>query len=436
MARSQLAGSARNRSLGPRVVSVVNAKGGVGKTTLANNLAIYLRRAVPQTPVVVMGLDDQAGHDAMFSFDGPPPSGTSSSALRRGCFDSVIHPGRHGVHYVPSSPRAGELERAVGDPFVLKRALERTAFPGVVFIDTKSDLEMLTQNAVAASDLTLVPVSDQASLLSAGRVFDLLRDWNRPLAHARILLTMIDHRIKYGSGDLHSLLAGTARRLGLPLLQTFLSRSPKVQALATNPEGSTRPILEAGSTVVHRQMTLLTLDLIDALSHEPADVQEPVQPKTLRAALDSEQFVWLRALTPEATMAVARDGQKAMRMRSFPFFIGRRDRHVLNDLPIPDQRPWRVSRRHAHLVKRNGRIGVMDLGSTLGTWVDDRQLGGPTGDPGPAFFGPRGGVLVLGKRTSPYAFDVAISSTPVAPPLRERPAVSPLRAASLAALSH
>ena len=111
---------------------------------------------------------------------------------------------------------------------------------------------------------------------------------------------------------------------------------------------------------------------------------------------------------------------EALRIRDFPFFIGRHDSEVLNDLPIHDLQPWEVSRRHAHLVLREGRVGVMDLGSRHGTWVDDRQLGGPTTDPGPAFFPPHGGKLTLGRRgRSPYVFDVRHGAALFAMPVRE-----------------
>jgi hypothetical protein len=143
---------------------------------------------------------------------------------------------------------------------------------------------------------------------------------------------------------------------------------------------------------------------------------------------------WLRPRDGEAAVALADASRDAECVRQFPFFIGRQDKSILNDLAIPDSRPWQVSRRHAHLICREGRIGVMDLGSTLGTLVNGRQLGGPTLDPGPVFFGANGGELILGKRESPYVFDVAVSDS-AAKPLQEEAAIpTPLRATGLAAL--
>src|SRR5262245_39358714 len=42
-----------------RVLAVVSNKGGVGKTTLATNLAVYLRAMREDLPILLIGLDDQ-----------------------------------------------------------------------------------------------------------------------------------------------------------------------------------------------------------------------------------------------------------------------------------------------------------------------------------------------------------------------------------------
>ena len=190
-----------------QVVTLTSNKGGVGKTTIATNLAVYLRALHPDLPILVLGLDEQTMLDRMFALDTDVPEQGVTSALREGSFTSALRLGQYGVHYVPSSPDVFELKREIGNPFHLAGALRRTNWDGLVIIDTKSDLEVLTQNAIFASDLSIVVVKDQASLLEADKVFAMLDAWQRPRARARIVLSMVDLRIKYSGEEKSDVLA-------------------------------------------------------------------------------------------------------------------------------------------------------------------------------------------------------------------------------------
>ena len=52
-----------------RVLTITNNKGGIGKTTLAANLAVYIRALREDLPILVIGLDDQNTLDRFFSLD-------------------------------------------------------------------------------------------------------------------------------------------------------------------------------------------------------------------------------------------------------------------------------------------------------------------------------------------------------------------------------
>ena len=252
-----------------RVLTVTSNKGGVGKTTAATNLAVYLRALREDLPILLLGLDEQPMIDRMFAIGPRAPAATVAAALREGSFTSAVRLGQYGVHYVPSSPRISELKLELTDLFHLHKALLRTRWHGLVIIDTKSDFEILTRNAIVASDLSVVVVKDQASLHEARRVFELLDQCGRGLDRGRVLFSLMDLRIKYreeATQDILALLLYETRRRGYAHFPTFISRSPKVESLYTNPSGRALSILHgAEGSLVHRQMRQLAGEVLEAL---------------------------------------------------------------------------------------------------------------------------------------------------------------------------
>jgi cellulose biosynthesis protein BcsQ len=264
-----------------RVVTVASNKGGVGKTTVTTNLAVYLRALREELPVLVLGLDDQDLIHRMFTFGGGAPDRTVLDGIRDGDLTSAIQLGQYGVHYVPPCASISEIKSEIASPLVLRSILAATDWHGLVIIDTKSDLEILTRNALAASDLAIVVVSDRMSLREAGKVYALFDKWNRPRERARILLSLVDRRVKFRSGedsDILALLVSEIRRLGYPLFESFLSRSPKIESLYTNPEQRAQSILHGARTsLLHKQMTHFADDLLRVLDELGPEViyEEP-----------------------------------------------------------------------------------------------------------------------------------------------------------------
>jgi CRP-like cAMP-binding protein len=120
--------------------------------------------------------------------------------------------------------------------------------------------------------------------------------------------------------------------------------------------------------------------------------------------------VTLEGATPRAAAALP---VTPFQIKQFPFRIGRRssDPLVYNDLMLPDSVPLQISRHHLALIVHEGRVGVVDRGSSLGSWVDGQPLGGRSGLSGPVFFTGSEGVLVLGNRDSPFRYRVSLHGT-------------------------
>jgi len=247
------------------VLAVCSNKGGVGKTTVASNLAVFLRALREDLPVLVVSLDDQQTIDRMFRLRPPQPGeghlkhGWAERSLTR-----VIQLGQYGVHYVPPPPDTALLKARAEDPKTLRRILDQTDWEGIVVLDTKSDLEALTINALHAADRVLVPVADWASLEEAAKIFRLLDKWTLDRRKARVLFTLVDRRTRVEGGGSHLLarLHGEVRARGWPYYKTVLSRSPRVEALNSQTGTPLSILHHAVGTAAHGQLRDLAAEVL------------------------------------------------------------------------------------------------------------------------------------------------------------------------------
>jgi chromosome partitioning protein len=222
----------------PRLITVANQKGGVGKTTSTVNLAAGL--ALHGLRVLVLDLDPQG--NASTALGVPHQSGVPSiyEVLVDGVpLADVVHPVSDipGLSAVPATiDLAGaeiELVSMVARESRLRRALEAflAGDPGFdyVLVDCPPSLGLLTLNAMVAAREVLIPIQCEYYALEGLeqllRTVDMIKAHLNPELHvSSILLTMYDGRTRLAAQVADEVRA----HFGAQVLPTVVPRSVRV----------------------------------------------------------------------------------------------------------------------------------------------------------------------------------------------------------------
>jgi len=221
----------------PRVLVVVNQKGGVGKTTTAINLGTALA-AVGQ-PTLVIDLDPQGNASTGLGIPRAARKLTSYDVLMNNApISAAATPTRiPGLSIVPAVvDLAGVEVELVGEPrrnFRLLDALAALAETGpdfaYVLIDCPPSLNLLTVNAMVAADAAVVPL--QCEFFALEGLSQLLKTIERVrgglnprLEIQGIILTMFDKRNRLSD----QVAADVRAHLGDKVYQTMIPRNVRI----------------------------------------------------------------------------------------------------------------------------------------------------------------------------------------------------------------
>lgn len=221
----------------PKIVAIVNQKGGVGKTTTAINLGAALAGAGYR--VAIVDLDPQGNASTGLGIDASRRDTTTYDLLLDGMdLSSALQSSNTpNLSIVPATSDLSsadiEIYAKKARTTLLKDALSpaRTGPVGLdyIFIDCPPSLSLLTVNAMVAAHSVLVPLQSEFFALEGLSqlmltVREVRQTANPDLGIEGIVLTMFDGRNRLAQG----VLADAKETLGELVFDTVIPRNVRV----------------------------------------------------------------------------------------------------------------------------------------------------------------------------------------------------------------
>lgn len=189
----------------PIVISIINHKGGVGKTTSTVNLAAGLAKMGKR--VLAVDLDTQMNltHSLIGDLQEDEPNIAEAILNQNVSIKSIIKPTRvENLDIAPSGESMVDLElklhAAFGRESLLKKALlsEKLHNYDYIILDNQPHLGLTTVNGLIASHYYLVPVSAEylpmIGIKHLIKTIDQIKPLNPNIRNLGYLLTMVDRR--------------------------------------------------------------------------------------------------------------------------------------------------------------------------------------------------------------------------------------------------
>ncbi len=188
------------------IISVVNQKGGVGKTTTTVNLAAYLAHLGKF--VLVVDLDPQANATSAFGHDYHTLSANVYEALigRARAKELIVATDHEGLKLLPAAPSLAGATVELVNEMAREHRLHKTLLEirndfDYILIDNPPSLGLLTVNGLVAADSVLIPVqAEYFALEGLGQLLQtvaLVKQSLKPELNVMgAVITMFDPRTK------------------------------------------------------------------------------------------------------------------------------------------------------------------------------------------------------------------------------------------------
>nr|WP_295163870.1 ParA family protein [uncultured Methanosphaera sp.] len=188
------------------IITILNQKGGCGKTTTAVNLSAAL--AGMGKNVLVIDMDPQANATTSLGIEKTEIENTVYTLLTGKCsyLDAIYETPTPNLYTICSnislSGAEVELSKEIGYPYILDEKIDRDLVDfDYIFIDAPPSLGILTLNALVVSDSVLIPI--QAEFYALEGMADLMKTIDLVESRLKsecpikgILMTLYDSRTK------------------------------------------------------------------------------------------------------------------------------------------------------------------------------------------------------------------------------------------------
>lgn len=226
------------------IISIALQKGGVGKSTTAQNLSAYLGSKGKK--VLLIDLDAQC--NATFSSGAEPKEQTASDFLGGQCSpeDAIVSCNHYDI--IPADSYLSNVESAEVDKGLLKHRISPCIGKyDFIFIDTPPALNNLLKNALYASDYVIIPMDAKPYAVQGLDTFtETMKEVNPDLRILGIVLVRYNDRsiinksmrnnIREYAKELNTLMFNTYIREGVAVPESQATRQDLIDyAPKSNP---------------------------------------------------------------------------------------------------------------------------------------------------------------------------------------------------------